>query len=144
MKKILILTVALMVFGCACVLLAVEQGAGKGPGAVGEKVKQWKEMRKGQGEMGLGLYSRLDLTDEQKAKIQEIQKSRHEQISAIKQDETLSKEQKREKIKAIMESTQKQMDEVLTPEQKKKIEELRAEMLEKWKKRQQENKPTGN
>ncbi|MCM8814915.1 MAG: Spy/CpxP family protein refolding chaperone, partial [Candidatus Omnitrophica bacterium] len=128
----------------ACVLLAVEQGAGKGPGAVGEKVKQWKEMRKGQGEMGLGLYSRLDLTDEQKAKIQEIQKSRHEQISAIKQDETLSKEQKREKIKAIMESTQKQMDEVLTPEQKKKIEELRAEMLEKWKKRQQENKPTGN
>ncbi|MCM8823029.1 MAG: hypothetical protein NC831_09565 [Candidatus Omnitrophica bacterium] len=144
MKKILILTAVLMLFGCARVLLAAEQGAGKGSGAVGEKVKQWKEMRKGQGEMGLGLYSRLDLTDEQKAKIQEIQKSRHEQISAIKQDETLSKEQKREKIKAIMESTQKQMDEVLSPEQKKKIEELRAEMLERWKKRQQENKPAGN
>jgi len=45
-----------------------------------------------------------------------------------------------------MESTQKQMDEVLTPEQNQQLEQLRAQMKEKMKERWQEknkgeNKP---
>jgi len=132
MKKLLILTSAILIFGGVCVLLAADQPSGKG---AGDKGKAGQGMKMGRGEMGLGLYSRLNLTDDQKAKITEIMKSRHDQLSAL-----------REKMKSIMESTQKQMDEVLTPEQNQQLEQLRAQMKEKMKERWQEknkgeNKP---
>ena len=143
MKKLLILTSAILIFGGVCVLLAADQPSGKG---AGDKGKAGQGMKMGRGEMGLGLYSRLNLTDDQKAKITEIMKSRHDQLSALKEDNSLTKEQKREKMKSIMESTQKQMDEVLTPEQNQQLEQLRAQMKEKMKERWQEknkgeNKP---
>ncbi|MCM8759923.1 MAG: hypothetical protein NC906_09170 [Candidatus Omnitrophica bacterium] len=142
MKKILMVGVFLLVAGG--LILAAEQQIEKNKI---EKRGAEQGLRRGPGEMGLGLYERLNLTEEQKAKIREIQKSRREQLSALQQDTTLSQEQKREKMRQIMESTQKQMDEVLTPEQRQQMEKLREEMRERmkqhWKKRNQgEEKPS--
>jgi len=139
--KRLIIIIAAMILAGTFMVRAADQPAGKGPW---NKGKHGGEMKKGSGGMGLGLYSQLNLTEEQKAKIQEIQKSRRDQLSALKEDTTLTPEQKREKMRTIMESCQKQMDEILTPEQKQKLDQLREQMRERWKQHQQEkgNKPS--
>ncbi|MGB9642894.1 MAG: Spy/CpxP family protein refolding chaperone [Candidatus Ratteibacteria bacterium] len=141
MKKIILIAAALMLTK-AYMVLAADLPAGKG---LWNKGKSGQEMKRGPGEIGLGLYSQLNLTEEQKAKIQEIQKSRRDQLSALKEDTTLSHEQKREKMRTIMESTQKQMDEILTPEQKQKLDQLREQMRERLRQHQEkikENKPS--
>lgn len=139
MKKILIIAAA-VILSCGFALRAADQPS-TAPGDKGSE----KGLKMGRGEMGLGMYQQLNLTDEQKAKIQEIMKSRHTQLQALREDKTLTKEQIREKSKAIMESTQKQMDEVLTPEQREKMQQIRAEWekkaKERWQQRNKENKP---
>ncbi|MCX7705462.1 MAG: hypothetical protein N2115_04305 [bacterium] len=135
MRKIL-MTATILTLAGAFILMAADNPAVKG---AGEKGGLGLGIKRAPGEMGLGHYSRLNLTEEQKAKIKEIQKSRREQLSALKQDTTLTAEQRREKARAIFESTQKQIDEILTPEQRQQLEQLRAEMKEKmksaWKKK---------
>jgi len=136
MKKLFLVVAGLVLVG-TCMALAADQAAGKG---ATDRGRPGQEMKRGPGEMGLGLYSQLNLTEEQKSKIQEIQKIRREQFAALKEDATLTQEQKREKMKTIMESTQKQMDEVLTPEQKQKLDQLREQMKQRWQERQKEGK----
>jgi len=66
------------------------------------------------------LAKKLDLNDEQKSKL-----------------EIIFKEQ-REKFKAIHQETRARMQEVLTPEQITKLDELRKRRHEKWQKRHEE------
>lgn len=66
------------------------------------------------------LAEKLDLTDEQKSKV-----------------EVIFKEQ-REKFKAIREETRARMQEVLTPEQMTQLDELKKRRHEKWQKRHEE------
>lgn len=140
MKKILTL-ISLLAFVGVCAVLAENATPGKGPE---QKHKFGQEMRKGPGEMGLGLYSKLNLTDEQKQKIIEIQKTRRSQMDALKEDTSLTPEQKRQKMKEIYETTQKQMDEVLTAEQKQQIEQLREQMREQMRKNWENRKKGDN
>jgi protein CpxP len=72
------------------------------------------------------LAEKLDLTAEQKEKIAPILKQQEEQMQAIRKDESLSREQRMEKSKAVREDGQKSIEALLTPEQVKKFAELRA------------------
>ena len=67
----------------------------------------------------------LGLTDQQKAQVEGIFKSQHPAMKAIRENPSLSKEQKREQIKPIMESTKQQISAILTPEQREKWEGMR-------------------
>ena len=72
------------------------------------------------------LAEELGLSAEQKAKVAPLLKQQEEQGQAIRKDESLSREQKMEKVKATREETQKAITALLTPEQAKKFAEMRA------------------
>jgi len=67
----------------------------------------------------------LSLSDDQVTKLKAIFEDQKAQLDPIWKDTSLSKEQKREKSKPIVESTKAKVDAVLTPEQQAKLKELR-------------------
>lgn len=69
------------------------------------------------------LSEKLNLTDDQKAKLKPIL----QQMKAVREDSSLSEEQKRAKMKPIHESLHDQINAVLTPEQQAKFKQMRQE-----------------
>jgi protein CpxP len=67
----------------------------------------------------------LNLTEEQKQKLQTIIRERMEKLRDLRQDNTLSREEKMEKLKAAKDEIAAEVKKVLTPEQ-----------FEKWKAKQ--------
>ena len=73
------------------------------------------------------LTEKLNLTDDQKAKVKPILESQAQQMKAVHEDASLSQEQRKSKMKAIHESTHDQINAVLTPEQQAKWKQMRQE-----------------
>ena len=72
----------------------------------------------------VGMFAGLDLTEEQQKQIREIQRSIREKVTAAE-----GREAKRE----VYTKMQKEMEAVLTPEQREKLDQRRKEMREKLK-----------
>ncbi len=70
---------------------------------------------------------------EQQAKIGEIKKNTETRIRAVKRNETLTEEQKKEQYKIIYGEGGKLYNEVLTKEQREKVNEVRKEFEKKAK-----------
>jgi periplasmic protein CpxP/Spy len=70
------------------------------------------------------IAKQLDLTDDQKPKVQEIMKSAMDKGRALREDTSLTSQEKNDKAKAIKEETATQLKAVLTPEQFTKWQEL--------------------
>lgn len=70
-----------------------------------------------------GCWKQLGLTEDQKAKIQEIRKSTYEQLKALKADASLTPDAKKAKAREIIQAQRSQIREVLTPEQQKKFDQ---------------------
>ncbi len=70
----------------------------------------------------------LNLTAQQQARIKPILEKNAQELRALMQDGTLSREQKREKLRPILEASQIQINAVLTAEQRAKWAELRERM----------------
>lgn len=68
----------------------------------------------------------LGLTADQRTQLQTIHRGSREQVSAVRNDASLSQEQKRAKIKSILQSSQQQVLSVLTPDQQQKLQEHRG------------------
>ena len=87
---------------------------------------------KGKGEHGEAPLERLtkalDLTGDQKTKIKSIFEERRENVKAVREDATLSDEQKKEKAKEIIQSSTGKIKALLTPEQQTKFEKVMEEM----------------
>lgn len=79
------------------------------------------------------LSEKLNLTDDQKAKLRPILQDQMQQMKAAREDSSLSQEQKRAKMKSIHESLHEQINAVLTPEQQAKFTQMRQEQMEKHK-----------
>lgn len=79
------------------------------------------------------LSEKLDLTNEQKAKLKPILEDQAQQMKAVHDDTSLSPEQKRAKMKAMHESLHDQINAVLTTEQQAKFKQLQQEPMEKHK-----------
>ena len=79
------------------------------------------------------LSEKLNLTDDQKAKLRPILQDQMLQMKAVREDSSLSEEQKRAKMKSIHESSHDQINAVLTPEQQAKFEQMRKEQMQKHK-----------
>jgi protein CpxP len=60
----------------------------------------------------------LNLTDDQKTQMKKIHQDAKAQIEAVNNDSSLSADQKQAKIQGIHRNTHKQMEAVLTPEQR--------------------------
>ena len=84
----------------------------------------------------LGHMSReLNLTDDQKAKLKPVLEDEMKQMQAVRDDSSLSREQRRDKMMQIHQSTKPQVEAVLTPEQKDKLNKMHEEREQRWKNR---------
>ncbi len=61
----------------------------------------------------------LNLTDDQKTKIQAIREDAKDQMKAVKKDTTLTDDQRAQKVKQVRMDTRRQVWAVMTPEQQK-------------------------
>ena len=66
----------------------------------------------------------LNLTDDQKAKLKPILEDTHKQMQQLMQDQSLSREDRRNKMQQIHESAMSQAKGILTDEQFKKLQEM--------------------
>jgi Spy/CpxP family protein refolding chaperone len=79
------------------------------------------------------LSEKLNLTEDQKAKLKPIFQDQAQQMKAVRDDPSLTPEQKAAKKKAIHETMHDQINAVLTPEQQEKFKEMKREGMEKHK-----------
>ena len=84
------------------------------------------------------LTKELNLTKEQQEKIRPIIEKQMKEMRTVREDSSLTPEQKREKTKEIHQATQAELNKILTPEQQKKY----AEMAER-RGEGRENRPHG-
>jgi len=79
------------------------------------------------GERGERFAEALNLTPEQKADLKSIRDNERQQAQAIKDDSSLTPDQKKAKFKELRKSSHEQMMAKLTPDQQKKFKEMRKE-----------------
>ena len=113
---------ALLFFGCSLALRAQDAGTQQA------NPQAQSEMHQGQHASRLEWLSKqLSLTDEQKAKLKPILEDEGKQMRAVREDTSLSQEQKHAKMKQLHETSDSQINDILTPEQQKKFVELKAQ-----------------
>lgn len=74
------------------------------------------------------LETALSLTPEQSEKIKAIFEAQRPAMDAIRNDNSLSREDRRAKMQELRKTSEPEIEAVLTPEQKTKWEELRSQM----------------
>ena len=75
------------------------------------------------------IAQQLNLTPEQKAKILPILREEAPKVQAIKNDNSMSRMQKLQAVKAIHQQTDPQMKAILSPEQYQKLQAIRRKAL---------------
>ena len=92
----------------------------------------------GQNERGAAIRARmrevakdLGLTDEQKQQLKPILQEEWAKLKALRDDQSLTRPEKLEKLKTMREDVLPQLKEILTPEQLAKWQKLREERLGK-------------
>jgi len=73
------------------------------------------------------LSKELNLTEDQKAKLKPILEDEGKQMHGVREDTSLTQEQKHEKMKQLHETTDSQINGILTPEQQRKFADLKAQ-----------------
>ena len=86
------------------------------------------------------IAEKLGLSAQQKEQFQKIGQETRKQAMAIRQDSSLSDDQKKEKIQALRKQQHQQMFSVLTDDQKQKLKEMREQHM----KDQNKDKGTGD
>lgn len=74
---------------------------------------------------GERMKTELGLTDEQSAKLQSNRKAMGEKMKALRENKSLTDEQKKEQMKELMKQQKENMKSVLTEEQLKKLQETK-------------------
>ena len=74
------------------------------------------------------MMQALNLTDAQKAKLKPIMEKQRDQMKAMREDTTTDRKAKMKKMKAMRAEMEKQVKAILTPEQQKKLADMKAKM----------------
>lgn len=84
------------------------------------------------------LTKHLDLTADQQAQIKPVLENAHQQMMQIRQDQTLSPQDRHSKMQAIHEDTKSKIEAALNDTQKQKFEAMQARAQEHMHARMQE------
>jgi len=79
------------------------------------------------------LTEKLNLTDDQQAKLKPILEDQSKQMKSLHDDTSLATTDKQAKMKELHESSVEKINAVLTPDQQAKWKQMRQEMMEKHK-----------
>jgi Spy/CpxP family protein refolding chaperone len=74
------------------------------------------------------LTKQLDLTPEQQPKVRSILEEQQKQLTALRQNSSMSEEDRRAKMQEIHRSGMEQIRGILTPEQQQKMQQMRQNM----------------
>lgn len=119
---------ALAIFAAATFSHAQREGFGGGrPGGP-----------EGPGGFGPRIAQELGLTDAQKQQIQNYLQDARSQMEVLRNDTTLTQEQRREQARSIRENTQARLKSVLTPDQQARAEQLRKDAQAKMQQRREQ------
>jgi len=77
------------------------------------------------------MRQKLNLTDDQKAKMKDLRQQTRQQVQAVRNDSSLAPEQRAAKIREIRRNNMKRMQSILTPEQRKQMQQMRRERRQK-------------
>ncbi len=86
------------------------------------------------------MTAKLGLTADQQAKIAPVIADRQQQVRALMADTSSRPFQKQRKVKEIREASDKKINAVLTPDQRKQYAEMEEQMKEEVKERREEKK----
>jgi protein CpxP len=89
------------------------------------------------------LSQRLNLTADQQAKLLPIMSERRQQMRAIFQDSSLSKEDRVAKLKAVRNESNGKIEALLTDEQRQSYEQLQQQMRQRAHERRDASNPLG-
>ena len=90
----------------------------------GARAAQWRERMQ-------DATKDLNLTDEQKARLKEAYQPQMQKLRELWKDQTLSREQKLEKLKALRAESEPKLKEILTPEQQEKWQQRQTQARER-------------
>ena len=79
------------------------------------------------------LTEKLDLTEDQQAKLKTILEDESTQMQNLHHDTSMAPEDRRAKMKELHESSTEKINAVLTPDQQSKWKQMKQEMMEKHK-----------
>ncbi len=102
----------------ACSNLAMAQDQKPGGGRRGPSVEQRMER----------MTEELKLTDEQKPKVKAVLEDSQKKQQELFSDSSVSREDRREKMRGIRDNEDKKLKEILTADQNSKLEKMREEM----------------
>ena len=85
------------------------------------------------------LSDKLKLTDDQKSQIKPILEDEHKQLAALREDSSLSREQKRAKFREIHTSTFDKIRPILTDQQQATLQQIQTRREERMKARRQKD-----
>lgn len=111
------------------VFAADEKPAGQAPRRAGPPPagERGPGMGRGSEEWLKRLTEELKLTEAQKEKVEANQKAQREKMAKLREDTSLTPEERREKMRAIREENDRKMKEILTAEQYEKWQKLRPD-----------------
>jgi Spy/CpxP family protein refolding chaperone len=111
MTLILLTLISVPAMWCIQPALAQVTGKGAGPDVLAQRrLHRWNAMARW-----------LQLTDEQKTRIKSIVENARQQARTIRDDTSLTREQKRKQLRELRRSTRQEIGSVLTPEQREKV-----------------------
>ncbi len=77
------------------------------------------------------MAKRLDLTEAQKTQVQSYLEEQRTQLQALRQDNSLSREQSFERMRDVQQQTQDQIRATLTPDQQERLDQMRDRMQQR-------------
>lgn len=75
------------------------------------------------------LAEKLNLTEDQQAKVKSILVDQHQQMRAIMDDSSLSQEDKKSKMQSLRDATHSKIREILNDDQKQKFDQMVQDMM---------------
>lgn len=75
------------------------------------------------------MKTELGLSDEQSAKMKTLQEDTRAKMKSIRENQLLSEDEKKEQVKAAMKDQHEGMNKILTPEQQKKMENMKPKRM---------------
>jgi Spy/CpxP family protein refolding chaperone len=101
------------------------------------KLEQLKQQREQQHEAMAAKHldkmkMQLNLSDDQVAQIKAQRQSMHEKLEAIKDNQNLSRTEKKEQLEALRTENKESFKKILTPDQLNKMDELKKERMQKF------------
>jgi Spy/CpxP family protein refolding chaperone len=131
MNKILISALAAVaVFAVTATTLAQDAGPKQGPG----KGQQGRGAQAGRGKWMQDVLKQLNLTDDQKKKLADLQKGNAEKMKKMREEMKGNPGAGREKMMAMRKENEDAMKKILSKDQWAKYEKLRKEAMDKARK----------